>query len=162
MFSIEFPLSGIDVAAGRFLQTVEGKKHFAFYGTMGAGKTTFIKAACTLLGVKNTVTSPTFAIVNEYDAGRNGIIYHFDFYRINRPEEVFDLGCEEYFASDGYCFVEWPEKAGPALPDDICKLRIEETENGLRKLSLIETANTFPLLPISGAFPSHRGMFTVC
>jgi tRNA threonylcarbamoyladenosine biosynthesis protein TsaE len=138
MFSIEFPLSGIGIAAGQFLQAVEGEKHFAFYGAMGAGKTTFIKTACALLGVEKTVTSPTFTLVNEYDSGRNGIIYHFDFYRINRPEEVFDFGCEEYFDSGCYCFVEWPEKAETALPDDICRVRIEETENGLRRLSLIE------------------------
>ncbi|MDR0714553.1 MAG: tRNA (adenosine(37)-N6)-threonylcarbamoyltransferase complex ATPase subunit type 1 TsaE [Bacteroidales bacterium] len=136
MFLIDFSLSGIDGAAEQFLQAVAGKKHFAFYGNMGAGKTTFIKAVCALLGVEKTVTSPTFALVNEYDSGSNGVIYHFDFYRINRPEEVFDFGCEEYFASGSYCFVEWPEKAETALPENICKVRIEETGNGVRRLSL--------------------------
>ena len=104
-------LADIDHAATVFLQKAGDCRHFAFYGAMGAGKTKFIKALCRALGVAGTVTSPTFALVNEYNAGNNGMVYHFDFYRINKPEEVFDFGCEEYFASGGYCFVEWSEKA---------------------------------------------------
>jgi tRNA threonylcarbamoyladenosine biosynthesis protein TsaE len=74
--------------------------------------------------------------VNEYKAGNNGMVYHFDFYRINKPEEVFDFGCEEYFASGGYCFVEWPEKAKIALPQDICRIDIRELVNGNREVSI--------------------------
>ena len=136
MTLIEISLSGIDSAAREFIRLTAGYRHFAFYGVMGAGKTTFIKALCKALGVSQTVTSPTFALVNEYNAGENGLIYHFDFYRINKPEEVFDFGCEEYFASGCYCFVEWPEKAEEALPGGICKVIIEEMSNGNRKITI--------------------------
>jgi len=143
MISIEFSLKNIDDVAFEFLQKVENRKHFAFYGSMGAGKTTFIKALCKAIGVAGTVTSPTFALVNEYNAGTsislsrpNERVYHFDFYRINKPEEVFDFGCEEYFASGAYCFVEWPEKAEIVLPKDICKVEIKELPNGNRQVIL--------------------------
>jgi tRNA threonylcarbamoyladenosine biosynthesis protein TsaE len=136
MILIETSLADIDGAAREFLQKTGGCKHFAFYGAMGAGKTTFIKALCKALGVAGTVASPTFALVNEYRAGNNGMVYHFDFYRINKPEEVFDFGCEEYFASGGYCFVEWPEKAEIALPSDICRINIEELPCGNRKMTI--------------------------
>ncbi|MDR1672810.1 MAG: tRNA (adenosine(37)-N6)-threonylcarbamoyltransferase complex ATPase subunit type 1 TsaE [Bacteroidales bacterium] len=139
MTSINFGLQDIDTVARRFLQMAGARKHFAFYGDMGAGKTSFIKAVCKALGVQNPATSPTFALVNEYETGDGSPIYHFDFYRINKPEEVFDFGCEEYFASGHYCFVEWAEKAETALPDDICKVYLEETEQGLRKLTLLHT-----------------------
>ena len=132
---IEFSLDNIDDAAAEFLKMVKDCRHFAFYGAMGAGKTTFIKALCKALRVPGIVTSPTFALVNEYT---NGIekVYHFDFYRINKPEEVFDFGCEEYFASGDYCFVEWPEKAEITLPTDICKVYIRELENGNREAKI--------------------------
>ena len=136
MILIEMSLLNIDDAAHLFLKKVGDCKHFAFYGSMGAGKTTFIKALCKALGVAGTVTSPTFALVNEYNAGNNGMVYHFDFYRINKPEEVFDFGCEEYFASGEYCFVEWPEKAEIALPSDICKVNIRELVNRNREISI--------------------------
>jgi tRNA threonylcarbamoyladenosine biosynthesis protein TsaE len=135
MILIETSLTNIDDAARTFLQHAGDCRHFAFYGSMGAGKTTFIKALCKLLGVKGIVTSPTFALVNEYHAGDNGTVYHFDFYRIQKPEEVFDFGCEEYFASGGYCFVEWPEKAEIALPPDICRVDVRELPNGNREIS---------------------------
>ena len=128
---IETSLENIDDAAREFLQKTNGCKHFAFYGSMGAGKTTFIKALCKALGITSIVTSPTFALVNEYN---NGMAYHFDFYRINRHEEVFDFGCEEYFVSGAFCFVEWPEKAEIALPDDICRVGINELPNGNRMI----------------------------
>ena len=134
MKSIEISLSNIDVAAADFLKKVDGRIHFALYGSMGAGKTTFIKALCKVLGVTGTVTSPTFALVNEYKAKNNKMAYHFDFYRINKPEEIFDIGSEEYFSSGSYCFVEWPEKADAALPPDICKIYIREMENGNRMI----------------------------
>jgi len=133
---IEFTLENIDDAACKFLQQAGDRKHFAFYGSMGVGKTTFIKALCKALGVAGAVTSPTFALVNEYNAGSNGKAYHFDFYRINKPEEVFDFGCEEYFASGEYCFVEWPEKAEIALPSDITQVYIKELDNGNREITV--------------------------
>ena len=136
MISIELTLSNIDKIAHDFLKKTENYRHFAFYGSMGAGKTTFIKAICKALGVTSAVTSPTFALVNEYDAGSNGMIYHFDFYRINKAEEVFDFGCEEYFASGGYCFVEWPEKAEIVLPTDVCRVDIKEQSDGVRKVAI--------------------------
>ena len=129
---IQTSLENIDDAAVEFLQKTGNCRHFAFYGPMGVGKTTFIKALCKALGVPGIVTSPTFALVNEYKNSNDEMVYHFDFYRINSPREVFDLGCEEYFASGGYCFVEWPEKAEVALPEDICKVYINELENGKR------------------------------
>ena len=136
MISIETSLDGIDGAARDFLRLTDGCRHFAFHGAMGAGKTTFIKALCKALGVSGTVTSPTFALVNEYSSGSNCIIYHFDFYRINKPEEAFDFGCEEYFASESYCFVEWPEKAEMALPADICHVTVRELANGNREIAV--------------------------
>ena len=136
MILIEMSLENIDDVACEFLQKTGDCRHFAFYGSMGAGKTTFIKALCKAIGVKGTVTSPTFALVNEYNAGNKGMVYHFDFYRINKPEEVFDFGCEEYFSSGGYCFVEWPEKAEIALPPDICRVNIKELEGGKRVVSV--------------------------
>ena len=128
MILIKMSLENIDDAAQTFLHKTGDCRHFAFYGAMGAGKTTFIKAVCKALGVENTVTSPTFALVNEYHTKENRMVYHFDFYRINKPEEVFDFGCEEYFASGEYCFVEWPEKAEIALPSNICRVHINNHE----------------------------------
>jgi len=136
MILIEFSLEKIDDAAHEFLQKIGNCRHFAFYGSMGAGKTTFIKALCKALGVTNTVTSPTFSLVNEYNAGNNGAVYHFDFYRINKPEDVFDFGCEDYFARGAYCFIEWAEKAEMALPSDICRVYINELENDIRLLTV--------------------------
>ena len=136
MTLIETSLANIGNAAREFLLKSGACRHFAFYGSMGAGKTTFIKALCKALGVNGNVTSPTFALVNEYNSGNNEMVYHFDFYRINKPEEVFDFGCEEYFASGGYCFVEWPEKAEIALPSDICRVDIEELHGGNRKITI--------------------------
>ena len=136
MILIEMSLENIDEVARLFLEKIGNCKQFALYGSMGAGKTTFIKALCRALGVTGAVTSPTFALVNEYNAGNNGMVYHFDFYRINKPEEVFDFGCEEYFASGGYCFVEWPEKAETALPSDICRVDIRELTNGNREVRI--------------------------
>jgi tRNA threonylcarbamoyladenosine biosynthesis protein TsaE len=136
MISIETSLTDIDAAARAFLRSVGDSRHFAFYGAMGVGKTTFIKALCKALGVPDNVTSPTFSLVNEYRA-KNYLVYHFDFYRITKPEEVFDFGCEEYFASEAYCFVEWPEKAEIILPSDICRVDIRESTNGNRLISIV-------------------------
>ena len=94
-------------AAREFIQHIGEHRVFAFYGEMGAGKTTFIKAICEELGVEDVITSPTFAIVNEYTSS-DGPIYHFDFYRIKKLEEVYDMGFEDYFYSGALCFIEWP------------------------------------------------------
>jgi tRNA threonylcarbamoyladenosine biosynthesis protein TsaE len=97
---------------------------FAFYGEMGAGKTTLIKAILNLLGVEEGGSSPTFSLVNEYQGRQGEIIYHFDFYRIEDLEEVYDIGYEEYFFSTHYCFIEWPEKIEELLPEDVVKIKI--------------------------------------
>ena len=107
---------------------------FAFYGKMGAGKTTFIKAVCEELGVDDTVTSPTFAIVNEYEAAQGRPIYHFDFYRIKKVSEAYDMGCEEYFYSGHPCFIEWPELIEEVLPEETVNVTIEALPNGERRL----------------------------
>jgi tRNA threonylcarbamoyladenosine biosynthesis protein TsaE len=106
---------------------------FAFYGKMGAGKTTFIKAICEELGVKDVITSPTFAIVNEYTTD-NSSIYHFDFYRIKKLEEVYDMGFEDYFYSGSLCLIEWPELIEEVLPDDAVKVNITENADGSRTI----------------------------
>ena len=99
---------------------------------MGAGKTTFIKALCEELGVEDVITSPTFAIINEYTDGAGEPIYHFDFYRIKKLEEVYDMGCDDYFYSGSYCFMEWPELIEEALPDDVLRITITPQDDGSR------------------------------
>lgn len=115
-------------AAVKLLNTFPDARIFAFYGKMGAGKTTFIKAICAELKVLDVVASPTFAIVSAYNTDGNEMIYHFDFYRIKKLEEVFDIGYEEYFFSGEYCFVEWPEMIEPLLPDGTVKVKISGDE----------------------------------
>ena len=118
-------LDQIHEAAHRFVEAMGDNTVFAFYGKMGAGKTTFIKAVCEELGVSDVITSPTFAIVNEYRSEIAGeLIYHFDFYRINRLEEAYDFGYEEYFYSGDLCLVEWPEKIEELLPEEVMTVRI--------------------------------------
>lgn len=129
-------ISGINKAAGQFIAEIGDEKVFAFYGAMGAGKTTFIKAVCEELGVLETIASPTFAIINEYRDSKGNSIYHFDFYRINKLEEVFDFGYEDYFYSGNLCFIEWPELVEPLLPDNAVKVYITETDNGKRTLTV--------------------------
>lgn len=129
-------ISGINKAAGQFIAGMGDEKVFAFYGAMGAGKTTFIKAVCEGLGVLETIASPTFAIINEYRDSKGNSIYHFDFYRINKLEEVFDFGYEDYFYSGNLCFIEWPELVEPLLPDNAVKVYITETDNGKRTLTV--------------------------
>ena len=122
----------ISEAARQFVNAIGDRRIFAFYGHMGAGKTTFIKAICEELGVDDVVTSPTFAIVNEYTAADGTPIYHFDFYRIKKLEEVYDMGYEDYFYGDGLCFIEWPELIDEVLPDDAVKVTIKENADGTR------------------------------
>ena len=120
-------------AARTFVQAMDQATVFAFYGKMGAGKTTFIKALCEALGVSDVVNSPTFSIVNEYRSDTTGeLVYHFDFYRIEKLEEVYDMGYEDYFYGGSLCFLEWPELIEDLLPEDATKVTIEETENGAR------------------------------
>ena len=122
-------------AAKEFIAAMGDNTVFAFYGKMGAGKTTFIKAVCEELGVADVINSPTFAIVNEYRSDTTGeLIYHFDFYRIKKLEEVYDMGYEDYFYSGALCFIEWPELIEDLLPGDAVKVSIEEQENGNRML----------------------------
>lgn len=126
----------IDDAAKKFIDAMGDNTIFAFYGKMGAGKTTFIKAVCENLGVKDVINSPTFAIVNEYLAGNGEPIYHFDFYRIKKEQEVLDIGYEDYIYSDCLCFMEWPELIEDLLPEDAVKVTITELEDGRRVVAL--------------------------
>ncbi len=99
---------------------------FAVYGELGVGKTTFIKAICRVLGVQDMVSSPSYSLINEYRRLNGESVYHFDFYRVRKLEEVFDLGYEDYFFSGNYCFIEWPEKLDYLLPSSCCKVFMEE------------------------------------
>ena len=127
-------LDTIQEAAKEFINRMGEGKVFAFYGKMGAGKTTFIKALCETLGVKDVITSPTFSLINEYTDGKGNSIYHFDFYRIKKLEEVYDMGYEDYFYSGNLCLLEWPELIEEILPEDVIKVTIEEQADGTRKL----------------------------
>jgi len=101
---------------------------------MGAGKTTFIQAVCREMGVKSVVNSPTFALINEYSTETGDTIFHFDLYRINKISEMYDFGYEDYFYSDAYCFVEWPEKAMELIPDEFVLVHISVKDDGTREL----------------------------
>ena len=128
-------LDDIRTAAKAFIEQMDQNTVFAFYGKMGAGKTTFIKAVCEELGVSDVVNSPTFSIVNEYRSDDTGeLIYHFDFYRIQKIDEVYDMGYEDYFYSGALCFIEWPELIEDLLPGDVVKVTIEENEDETRSL----------------------------
>jgi tRNA threonylcarbamoyladenosine biosynthesis protein TsaE len=137
-------LETIREAARQFVSQIGDHRVFAFYGAMGAGKTTFIKAVCEELGVSDVITSPTFAIVNEYTISNHKVqcskfnvqsIYHFDFYRIKKLEEVYDMGFEDYFYSGALCFIEWPELIEEVLPEDAVKVTITEQPDGSRSIS---------------------------
>ncbi len=121
-----------------FLHTFQQHRIIAFYGNMGAGKTTFIKALCNVLGVTDTVNSPSFAIVNEYSVPGDGLIYHFDFYRLKNVAEAYDMGYEDYFYSGDYCFVEWPEKIEELIPQKHLKVTIDIVSDHERKISVLE------------------------
>ena len=129
-------LDNIKEAVKQFVAAIDQNTVFAFYGKMGAGKTTFTKAVCEELGVTDTVASPTFAIVNEYRSDTTGeLIYHFDFYRIKKLEEVYDMGFEDYFYSGALCFIEWPELIEDLLPEDAVKVTITENADGTRSVT---------------------------
>ena len=131
----------IQEAAKEFVAQMGDNKVFAFYGKMGAGKTTFIKAICEELGVEDVVNSPTFAIVNEYTDGNGEPIFHFDFYRIKKESEAYDIGFEEYVYSGHLCFMEWPELIEDLLPEDTVKVSIEELEDGTRTVQTLPFAH---------------------
>lgn len=136
MIEIPVPsLDSIDVAAREFVARIGSHRVFAFYGSMGAGKTTFIKAVCEQLGVRDAVTSPTFAIVNEY-ASDMGPVYHFDFYRIKNLAEAMDLGFEDYAYSGNLCLMEWPELIEELLPENTVSVNISETADGGRMVAI--------------------------
>lgn len=119
--------------ASDLLEEFREERFFAFFGKMGVGKTTLIKALCDQLGVKEVVCSPTFAIINEYTSGEGESVYHFDFYRLKSAEEAYDIGYEEYFYSGMYCFTEWTEKIEQLLPEHYVRVEMKET-NGIRTL----------------------------
>ena len=130
-------IDNIEETAREFAGLMGDDTVFAFYGKMGAGKTTFIKALCKLLGVEDEVNSPTFAIINEYHSQTTAeLIYHFDFYRIKKLEEVYDLGYEDYFYSGALCFIEWPELVEELLPIDAKKVTITENSDGSRTITI--------------------------
>lgn len=124
-------------AAREFVKLLDRGRIFAFYGKMGSGKTTFIKSICEELGVEDSINSPTFAIVNEYEDRNRNTIYHFDFYRIKSIEEVYNMGYEEYFYGDAICFMEWPELIEELLPEETVKVFVEETEGGARSVKIM-------------------------
>jgi tRNA threonylcarbamoyladenosine biosynthesis protein TsaE len=124
----------LHASARELLKKTGENKLLAFYGAMGSGKTTIIKALCEALGAVDIATSPTFTLVNEYKTISGESLYHFDFYRIRKTEEVFDFGIEEYFASNSYCFMEWPELVEDILPAGTVKIRITVTDDGQRIL----------------------------
>ena len=124
----EFKIDSLDElksVAEAVIESLDGRNVVAFCGAMGAGKTTLISAIMEYLGSDDTVTSPTFALVNQYGTAGGDTVYHFDFYRINRIEEVFDMGYEEYFYSGDLCLIEWPELIEDLLPEDAMVVRIE-------------------------------------
>ena len=127
-------INDLESVAKELINFSDGIRIFAFYGKMGAGKTTFIQALCRVLHSADTVNSPSFAIVNEYSTAEGDIIYHFDFYRIKNLEEAYDLGYEDYFYSGNFCFIEWPEKIETILPAEYIEVTIEDTGNGERSI----------------------------
>ena len=129
-------LSDLNIVAEKFLRLMKDQKVFAFFGPMGVGKTTFIKALCNELGVVEIVTSPTFALVNEYQTNKGDEIYHFDFYRIEKIEEVYDFGYEDYFFSGNYCFIEWPDKIAEILPENVVFVQMVENEDSSRTINI--------------------------
>jgi tRNA threonylcarbamoyladenosine biosynthesis protein TsaE len=132
---LNFSLDDIDSAAAQLLKAAAGKTVFAFHGEMGAGKTTFIHALCGVMGVKGTVSSPTFSIINQYATATGGTIYHMDLYRLKDENEAVNAGVEDGLYSQNICLVEWPEKAPDIFPADTLHITIYSTGANTRKLS---------------------------
>jgi tRNA threonylcarbamoyladenosine biosynthesis protein TsaE len=126
----------LPAAAKKLLNNFQRKRIFAFYGAMGAGKTTFIKAVCESLGASDLVSSPSFTLINEYRRSDGGSLYHIDLYRIKNRNEMLDLGIEEYFSSGSYCFIEWPEMIEEILPSGTVNVKISVGKNSERILEI--------------------------
>ncbi len=131
----------IDKPAGEFLKLFDKHRIFAFYGEMGVGKTTFIKAICRAAGIKDLVSSPSFALIYEYISESGQFFYHFDLYRIKEINELYDIGYEDYFYGDGICLIEWPERAEELLPPECVRVYFNERADGSRLLLI-----KFPLI----------------
>jgi tRNA threonylcarbamoyladenosine biosynthesis protein TsaE len=134
--NIVFSLDQIQEVAEQILAQ-NLKKIILFNGEMGVGKTTLIKQLCKSLGVQDATSSPTFSLVNEYYASNNQIVYHFDFYRLNKETEALDMGVDDYLYSGNWCFIEWSEKIASLLPEDTSTVTIELLADGKRKLELV-------------------------
>ena len=135
MDEIEFGLTQIDAAAEALLQRMGDRRKAALYGPMGAGKTTFVRALCRALGIAENVSSPTFAIVNEYSLAQSGdAVYHLDLYRLKTLQEAMDIGVENYLEDEHYCFIEWPELIEPLLPRDAFRIKLELVIDSQRKI----------------------------
>ncbi len=136
MFSIQInTIEELPKAAEAFFKHFQNERLFAFYGKMGAGKTTLIKALCRALGSTDPITSPTFALVNEYSTANNERIFHFDFYRIKNIEEALDIGFDDYLYSGKYCMMEWPENIEDLLPEQIVKVEIDVLDSSARVIT---------------------------
>jgi tRNA threonylcarbamoyladenosine biosynthesis protein TsaE len=133
---IEFSIDQINETAQKVIEA-NPEKVILFHGEMGAGKTTFIKALCSYLGVENPTSSPTFSLVNEYEAANNQLVYHFDVYRLKDQAEALDMGIDEYLYSGNWCFIEWAEKIPNLIPDNHSEITITQLDNGNRLLELV-------------------------
>ena len=130
-----YSLEDLSYIAKEIIASLENKV-LLFFGEMGVGKTTLIKEICKQLNVKDTISSPTFSLVNEYRTNKNEVVYHFDFYRIENEEEAYDMGIEDYFESDNWCLIEWPENVENLLPLKIVEIHLSMLENGQRNIQL--------------------------
>lgn len=129
-------LEALPEAARTFLQHIGKNRVFAFLAPMGAGKTTFIAEVCRQLGVADIANSPSFSIINEYQAADGDLVYHFDFYRLNDENEAREIGAEDYFYSGNLCLIEWPERVEGILPEETVVVRIDVNEDGSRTIRL--------------------------
>lgn len=134
-------VSELEACVPRVLELLSGRRKIALYGDMGAGKTTFVKAFCRYLGVRETTASPTFSLVNQYSYlekdGSVALFYHLDLYRLKNIEEVLDIGIEDFLHDSSYCVIEWPQLAEPLLPTDAAKIRIEITGETSRRILIL-------------------------
>jgi tRNA threonylcarbamoyladenosine biosynthesis protein TsaE len=131
-FRFVYKLTDIQRTAKNFLDITKDFRHIAFYGGMGVGKTTFITEICRILGTIDLVSSPTFAIINEYETSSGLPIFHFDFYRIKSPVELLDIGFNEYCSANAFCFIEWPDRAEEIIPDDFLRVNMKELNHQTR------------------------------